>query len=1266
MTDNYLLVPMQLDAMVLNKEAQITMSFNRTQTQYSRLQLFQDPEPPFPNTSSTPPAPGIYLHWTMPKALRQGSYNDDGTTNFHFAPNRWLVVRFWAGASAVEAVKAWVVESDFLDDYNGGSNPFIDPSGLNQHGTPNLKTIGRALRFDSSLKSLPDQPAPFLKSVGPGSATFASFSPNVQNVFAFTDTVTQSDDRTRIQQASFTYYVVGWYSDASIDPLAKTNWKAGANPAGTFANDTLDWFVYANSDNIAKQTMVHALVSNISWNLNADSPIPKNYPTDIKKNVKVAIGNTAIDALSAMVGLYATQDQSQAAVQADLLEAFQYGLLDRFDQPGSSEALNMAIRQHWYGASSGGTLWQIVAQERQDNTALPAPPAPIITPQQAALLATLNAQQAELDRQQRILTSMQWNLYALWWKNKWQNQISPPLSGSLQDWFSTQLPLQVTTGTCNSTGGTDPSKESWYHCKVQAQQNLVTLLTSEAKLSQSQLQALVDANTQVLKTINMPQYYYPNDPVLLVTGLGRATNFDPQGDLMCRLPSQTVDKLTVNSTTYCTDGSCGNKVSIPALSDPNGLLPDGVQRLHTESFFLSPALFAQDILGSATQGNIQAVQSGIAALPAPAAGGKFAPSVFAREEWEQPWVPLLLDWKVSVMQEPSYTSIPNQRTCNFNQGNWQFDGTDFKWVGPLKATGKNFIEPTQMVFEGRTFITPYIALTLADQLDEFVRQHKLRDPNLEKLLEDLDQFIDGIKQQDILSQRLGGLRDMMVGRNLVQTVVPSGNIAALLGDQIRGVPNPYRDEIWLGKGPAWNFGPMSGTFFVIEALTVTDTFGRTISLLLANNSSCPETNDTSAEYYFYPITGRNLKSPTGLQPPQSKKSNDPAERMIQLLPSTVQDSQLSFRLTSNDGKDSDIDHVAGANPVCGWIVPNHLDRSLTLYAPDGAIWGECYLSQHSKNKFVPIWQPDPTNPNAPQSVAAIPNPYVKAMLETLINRADDGLGFSDFLRVIDETLWSINPQGQRKDQNLSVLIGRPLAIVRARASLKLRGLPFYNQDWWNTFDIPQSPPPADQPAELQTVDGGVCANLWPVRLGNNALRSDGLIGYYLDNPAAPDKTFQVFNTVNLPADTQADYLNKIGGNNYLKLRFIDDTVTTPDPAQNQACDLTMLVDPRGSVHAFTGLLPVTQLAIPSGYVTPALKNMYYTFRAGPFLTLPDAVRIPRPAEVKGNWNWFDKTFNTTAPISQADQKVRIATTPPVIKEGWLKFTPNPPQDDNKD
>ena len=860
------------------------------------------------------------------------------------------------------------------------------------------------------------------------------------------------------------------------------------------------------------------------------------------------------------------------------------------------------------------------------------------------------------------MESMQWNLYSLWWKNM-NMEVGKPIppvddDEDLKAWLREHLPLEIGKGSsCKNPSGADYSGEDFYIFKVKAQKNLVSLLASQVNAAKEKVLELIKLPGLVLKPLSLPEYYHPGDPVLLITGLGRSTNFDSENGLICRLSSQVVSALEVEGITYNREKI---KDKIPSLVYPAGVLPDSLQNLHTEAFFLSPYMFAVNVFKDAAKA--EKVAQAIKKLPSPAVGVSFAPESHSVEVWKQPWIPLLLDWQITVFKEPAYEGNVKEATCRFNSEKWKFDGTDYNWIGPLQPGKKDFNEgsSSQMKLEGRTFITPYPALNLAKQLEEYVKKHSLRDEELEKLLKDLEGYIKEIKNQDILSQRLGGMMSMMVQRDHSGVVNPPNEIAQIIGNSYQGCPGPCKNSHSEYAEAVFDFAPMSGSFFVINKLSVIDTFGRTIDLMLANYSK--GTDDIKdREFYFYPIAGRNMKAVTTKDPnKQLGKSYNPTERMLQLTPRLIQDGKLSFFFLSNDEKREDINCIPGANPICCWIVPNHLNRSLAVYAPDGTAWGEMYLSLHAGNKYVPVWLPDPANPQAPQSIDLIPNIYTRNMLLALASRKDNGAAFKAFIKVIDETLWSINPMGQRKDQELSVLIGRPLALVRASLSFKIKGLPFYNQDWQNTFKTDQSNyNDPNKPAPLGAIDGGIFTHCWQVHLGSQALRDDGLVGYYVDDPANWNSSFENFNAVSIPEGINIDYLKKIGKDgNYIGLHFIDDTVVSPDPRKGEVCHITMLVDPRAGIHAFTGILPVESLEIPGKFIKPALDGMSYTFRSGPLLTMPGEIRIPQPAENKGDWKWFDNVLKNTVPISTTDGKVNLSTTPPVVKEGWLKFKPD--------
>ena len=228
----------------------------------------------------------------------------------------------------------------------------------------------------------------------------------------------------------------------------------------------------------------------------------------------------------------------------------------------------------------------------------------------------------------------------------------------------------------------------------------------------------------------------------------------------------------------------------------------------------------------------------------------------------------------------------------------------------------------------------------------------------------------------------------------------------------------------------------------------------------------------------------------------------------------------------------------------------------------------------------------------------------------------------------------VDPLGNRDDQALSVLIGRPIAVVRAKLQLRLNGNPAYNQSWGATFQ--------DQAAELSELN-------FQVRLGSLELRHDGLMGYYLGD------TYTKFNSVHYPeglTPATPAYIAQIGKDaNYLTLQF----------NENSTAFITLLLDPRGGVHASTGILPVKDVLLPPEYFEAALARMEVTFRTGPLLLEPETVRMPKPAERHGTWSWVQRTGTDSTdweqePIVKATQDARLIDVPLALRDGWLKLS----------
>jgi hypothetical protein len=254
--------------------------------------------------------------------------------------------------------------------------------------------------------------------------------------------------------------------------------------------------------------------------------------------------------------------------------------------------------------------------------------------------------------------------------------------------------------------------------------------------------------------------------------------------------------------------------------------------------------------------------------------------------------------------------------------------------------------------------------------------------------------------------------------------------------------------------------------------------------------------------------------------------------------------------------------------------------------------------------------------------------------------------FRDLVKIIDETLWMVDPLGGRQDQMFSTLIGRPLAVVQARLTLELNGPPTPCQFWQTMASGTPSGGLAQPPWSPAPITGEITNLKFPVRLGSLDLRNDGLVGYYLTSDYG---TFHAVHS-GAPDDT---YVRAIGPGNYLPLAF--------DPAQSVR--IAMIVDPRGAVHATSGILPTTLTALPAHAVERFLAGLQVTFRTGPILSDAGALRMAEPAEDQGSWAWVQRVGTgsgddawETAPIVDTTDAARLSDDVPQLREGWLKLT----------
>ncbi|HYW11883.1 MAG TPA: hypothetical protein VE871_08000, partial [Longimicrobium sp.] len=1070
----------------------------------------------------------------------------------------------------------------------------------------------------------------FLRATGLADVTFTAYQPGLNNVYAFSDDTSKLPENTLL-----TYLVAGWFSDPLADPLA------------TSTPEALNWQVLGTPAPAPTVSVFHGLVYDVVWQTTS---APARTDADAT-SMQVAVGYTAVDALAAIIA--ARAGEASGSELEMKLEALQYEMLQQLDLPDGHAQLEVKIRDAWFGKTPGGTRWDVVpVSQGQDAAPLDrgaTPPAPPLTDAQAQWLAALNGNQRAFDTASRELVTLQYELFALWWKSQ-RGPLQPPPAQYLSAASFSAILASIRKNL-------DPATAGGLIGRVAAQQAQVTALGARvpdptSADSIAQWSAKIPAGTVpvALKPNALPSFFHPTDPVVLVAGITPPTNeVDPAAVLPCRTLDAAVTGVKVGGTTVSRGtGSLTGIIQVPATAKLPAAVGAAITALAVESFFVDgndAASIVQNGLGSSDPATVSALRAAmtartaqVATIPNPLQAG------FAYAPWQQAWAPLYLQWNITwfptVATEPAGPPMPpsdpdgQQDNWPFDPAHWAFDGSDdvtlrgseyYAWTGGEAWSGPGAI-PTRK-YTGRTFLTPQATFLLIRRLADYVKLHP-DDADMGQI----ETLIQAIGESRFLSQSLSGFNASFLMKGLSQSSPPPAGspVAAAIGGENRGVPMVELgdQDLDFGSGTSF-FYPVRGGFFQFERLIIVDAFGQVLDLLQSNG------NTTGGAASFFPIRGAGLV-PDAANPPATPM------RRVRQVPRVVQPNRLDLRMLDAADDTKEVYYAPGANPVCGWLLPNHLDRSVAAYDAAGNPLGELLVLADVTGTPTVRWLAAPDVANPVTDPAGIANPHMAALFGAFtaaaggIPAAGRVAAFRAFYQSIDETLWMVDPPGGQSDADLAVLIGRPLALVRAQVQYELLGRPAANQSWRDTLQ--------DQRAGLGDVP-------FPIRLGSTELLDDGLIGYFTGS------SYTTFNAVHPSSAATSPYVAPVAPGNYLSLPF-----NYPDYATQ---DLTLLLDPRGTVHATTGILPTARLQLPAQFYTRALEQMIVTFRSGPVLTDPASIRLPFPAEQNGDWAWIRHTGTgaadwVTSPILAADTQPRLADQPPRLMEGWLKFTPRKP------
>ncbi|QNM98723.1 hypothetical protein [Chitinimonas koreensis] len=1229
-----LLVPMYSEALLIGTPNQDASRFTWANTGYDYTALpFATPAAPPFSTNGGTPATGLHLSWTLPSALRSGQQpGAQGAVQFPTTPNRWLVTRSYVAADgSAPVLTAWVVQSD----YTGPDGTVSWPAPGSDLGYTRL---GKVYTL-ASWRAQPGAQPPFLQAVAPGNVAFASVYANVGNVFAFYDPLPDS------AQGSYAYSVLGWYATPANDPLFGANGGFTNQAQWQALMDGLDWstlttvaeaqaawqaWLLANpisggpaltpaQGQLASQTLCHSLLYGIEWKGNG-YPYPLYTDPTISPNPPaVSIGSNSAEALAAWIAS-TMPGPVQQEVETMLL-AFQNGLI--FDYATDTAKFEMVTQAARFGSLPGGLAW-VVARPGDANLSLAAQGGNSTLPldaDQTAALTELAALQQQLDDGRALLLSLQQALYAALWKQiNWTNRSGIPKSQVLN---YVKLLSDPTTGLIPST------------------QRQIDQLSGQVDAKAAALRALL-GKTYELSSLPAARSYGPMDPVVLVAGAGTDSKlaqpgaFGDANGAAGRFTGQTIRALTLavppGSATMVTLDAADFAGRFPTGSG----IPKESADFWTETILLDPgnALWLAKLAYAKTSlpppsdqalaalaAVIRAQQAlpfsseGLAladpALLAAAVGfSGVAPSAIAVDPWVTPWTPVYLDWQVGWSPSAPGPDLPGMLK------DWTLEDVDYVWNGGA-------IPAVTDVYTGRTTLTPNQALGLNASIEQFLAVPA----NVQNLLQfdvlALQQAAKALSNLDVLAQSLGGL-NAQFGMRLDQPTSIAGTAQAPLTGGVSG----YIPAV-TGK----TFYPLRSGHFTIQKLWVVDAYGQVLKAV-----------DTNVN--VRPIVSQAMRT-------------DGVPGTAQMPPRITQSSRLSTWLV--DAQDDGVPSNSSdeTSPLCGWLLPNHLDSSLTVFDAAGNNLGALIQIQNDQGQAV-RWDAVPGGGAALGAPPAIANPHLAGLVAGILGQGANQVGaLSALLDAIDVTLWKTDPLGQPNTGNLSVLVGRPLAVVRLAGSLGTAGQPWVRQDWAATG---------------LNQDGGLPQAQLQVRLGDHGLDQNGVAGYYLGDAygtfyAARGYTPSLGNlrrTLASRAGGTAERLaHAVRGLPQLGAEaagnpYVVTDATFPLPADGTTTQyLTALVDPRGQIPLVSGIQPVEYLALPAGPVSAALTTMFVTFRMGPLLTDPVELTMPLPGAVGGNWSWIERSgvsvWREDANIVQPGGGATLADTPPTLREGWLKL-----------
>ena len=1187
-----------------------------------------------------------------------GSTAGNGSTvTFPQVPDRWLVLRLYStAASPLRQLRGWVLEA--------GSGAPPQPAALD-----GWTEAGPATDVVNPLTAL-----------GHGDTAWLGYFDNVVNRFGFADTYLTSDKVT----GSVAYLVCGWFADPAADPLGNANvssltgfdarmaelgWVLDASQVSQLGQVTGNASRYVNAaasaglqvGRIPAQQawwpagcLLHGAAVDLGWPQPAGSGAVGGPPDP--GSVQLAVGSTMAEAMGALIAAGASNPGL-----APLVEGLELGIYREVDQPDGRAQFDLAS----HAASFSSLALDPSTTEPLDIAPSGPPPAEPASPGPPGQ-----------------------GIFGYPPVSTGGSAAPPPPPAAVTTTHEATVPEPTRLGVIASAPGLGD------HPIEGHLGGTLTLLGAGVTAPAS------DPGGTVTASRPAPRFYLPKDPVVLVAGAARSFSHDSSvqtsdGSLVCRLA--TVTELSWAGEDLATRaGVSGQDALVRGVE--NGSVPVECEALLAETALLDPgsgpaiaaayAASGQSAGGASAQSaalqNITAEQTAWWSLRDPQAdhAGVLArsgfagtlPAPFSVSPPAGPWTPLHLEWQASFLPSPA---TPNDTDEAGDVAGWALGEIDYDLAGKNGQPAGDAVP-----LSGRAPLTGGAAQALSTAVSNAISQAARiaaagtvpagTVAHNSKLAMQTSGGYQGITWGKNPSGGTGtgagggpgtgsgsaggtgtgtgseggtgagngdsgGLTD--IATTIATMDVLSGGLNGVLLQLRGGIAPDGSTGVTGGTLPSPFFGLRAGSLS-LRRLRLVDGFGQFLDLLTQDGA----------------LTAGGLLISAAAAVPQPG--------VIGLPPRFTAPARATFRWMSASWTGTAAAPLPEAtyqvSPLCGFLLPNHLEGSLEFFNADGSGAGSLVPRPDGRD----AWQDAPGVPSAAgQSPArALASPFTAAIAQGIIDWGLSGAGrdpesaLSALLRTIDSTVWSTDPFGHQGDEHLSLLVGHPVCVLRAVLRLDVRD-------------------------PVPTPDATVTAV--SVRLGCLAHWQDGVLGYFVNDdystlyaadaaaagmarPFGPGQGF-LGPITSVPAYNAAFASDlaatgtTTGGTPVTHPYLNTGGVITVRPGQ--VVPLTLLVEPLTSVYLTTGLTPRKQIGMRRTWVSDGLAAIAPTFRFGPVLTGPKQVRMPLATDLAGAWLWdarADAVSWTESPASNATGDALLDPDPPVASEGWLKLSPPPP------